>query len=395
MSLDQSFPRELLNQPSSARLAYFRALTIGHPLLLQVYDDLRLAIRDSAPGSIILVQGPAGVGKTTLLQRVEKDLTEQLLPELAQDVERLPVVRIDAIAPESGNFNWKDYFRRLLIALHEPESLIDRKVIPNQSGATSQSSALRLISHESAVSSRLRHAVEQTLRRRRPLAVLVDDAQHLAIMGSGRKLLDQINTIKSIANLSRITHVLTGTYELMMLRHLNGQLSRRSVDIEFNRYLSDDQDHREAFINCLWTFQQHLPLPQTPELVKQWDYFYERSIGCVGVLKDWLTGALALTLENGEQTLTSRDLERRALSVTQCARMLAEAVDGERKLTESTDAKQELRKNLGLTVEMKSRQLSSNDPGLDAAVSQVAAKAKRRRIGQRNPARDEIGTKRG
>jgi hypothetical protein len=47
---DQSFPQELLYQPSSARLAYFRALTIGHPLLLQVYDDLRLAIRDSAPG---------------------------------------------------------------------------------------------------------------------------------------------------------------------------------------------------------------------------------------------------------------------------------------------------------------------------------------------------------
>lgn len=394
MSLDQSFPKELLHQPSSTRLAYFRALTIGHPLLLQVYDDLRLAIRDSAPGSIIMVQGPAGVGKTTLLQRVEKDLKERLAPELAQDVERLPVVRIDAIAPESGSFNWKDYFRRLLIALEEPGSLIDRKVIPNQSGVTSQSGALRLISRENAVSSRLRHAVEQTLRRRRPLAVLVDDAQHLAIMGSGRKLLDQINTIKSIANLSQITHVLTGTYELMMLRHLNGQLSRRSVDIEFNRYLSDNPEHREAFINCLWTFQQHLPLPKTPELVDQWDYFYERSIGCVGVLKDWLTGALALALENGEQTLTIRDLERRALSVTQCARMLSEAVDGERKLTESRDAKHELRKNLGLTVEMKAQQLSSHDSSIDGTVPQAASKAKRRRIGQRNPARDEIGAKR-
>lgn len=305
MSLDQSFPRELLNQPSSARLAYFRALTIGHPLLLQVYDDLRLAIRDSAPGSIIIVQGPAGVGKTTLLQRVEKDLTERLMPEMAQDVERLPVVRIDAIAPESGSFNWKDYFRRLLIALHEPESLIDRKVIPNQSGAASQSGILELIPYESAVSSRLRYAVEQTLRRRRPLAVLVDDAQHMAIRGSGRKLLDQINTIKSIANVSRITHVLTGTYELMMPRHL----------------------------------------------------------------------------------------KRRALSVTQCARMLAEAVDGERKLTESPDAKQQLRKNLGLKVEMKARQLS-NDTSLDVAAPEVVAKTKRRRAGQRNPARDEIGAKR-
>jgi hypothetical protein len=394
MSPNQSFPPELLSQPSNARLAYFRALTIGHPLLLQVYDDLRLAIRDSAPGSIIMVQGPAGVGKTTLLQRVEKDLGEQLLPELTQDVERLPVIRIEAIAPESGNFNWKDYFRRLLIALEEPESLIDRKVIPNQAGTTPRSGNLKLISHETVVSSRLRHAVEQTLRQRRPLAVLVDDAQHLAIMGSGRKLLDQINIIKSIANLSRTTHVLTGTYELTMLRHLNGQLSRRSVDIEFGRYLSDNREHREEFINCLWTFQQHLPLARTPELVKEWDYFYERSIGCVGVLKDWLTGALALALENGGETLTAHDLERRALSVTQCARMLAEAVDGERKLTESSDAKQELRRNLGLEVEMKARPLSGNSADIDDTAPQIAAKAKQRRTGQRKPVRDEIGAKR-
>jgi hypothetical protein len=325
---------------------------------------------------------------------VEKDLGEHLAPELAHDVERLPVVRIDAIAPESGSFNWKDYFRRLLISREEPESLIDRKVLPHRSETASLSSNPKSIYYESTIGPRLRHAVEQTLRRRRPAAVLIDDAQHLAITGSGRKLLDQINIIKSIANLSRITHVLTGTYELMMLRHLNGQLSRRSVDIEFSRYLSDNREHREAFINCLWTFQQHLPLPKTPELVDQWDYFYERSIGSIGVLKDWLVGALALALENGGQTLTTRDLERRALSVTQCARMLAEAVDGERKLTESADAKEELRKNLGLTVEMKSRPLSNTSSSLDATAPQGAAKAKRRRIGQRHPARDEIGAKR-
>lgn len=95
-----------------------------------------------------------------------------------------------------------------------------------------------------------------------------------------------------------------------------------------------------------------------------------------------------------DEIITLRDLERRALSVAQCARMLSEAVDGERKLTQSTDAKQELRKNLGLTVEMKSRPHSSNDTSLDATASQAAAKSKRRRIGQRNPSRDEIGAKR-
>jgi len=49
---------------------------------------------------------------------------------------------------------------------------------------------------------------------------------------------------------------------------------------------------------------------------------------------------------------------------------------------------------LARIVEVKSRPLSSKDPGPDATASQAAAKAKRRRIGQRNPARDEIGAKR-
>lgn len=385
MSPDQSFPTVLLNQPSSARLAYFRSLTIGHPSLIQVYDELRCAVRDSMPGSIILVQGPAGVGKTTLLQRVEKDFREQSLSELAEDVERVPVVRIEAVAPESGNFNWKDYFRRLLIALEEPESLIDRKVIPNQP-ELKQSGNLKLASNLQIVSAKLRHAVEQTLRQRRPSAVLVDDAQHLAIMRSGRKLLDQINIIKSIANLTRTTHVLVGTYELMTLRHLNGQLSRRSVDIEFARYLSDNPEHRQAFINCLWTFQQHLPLAETPDLVKDWDYFYERSIGCIGVLKDWLTRALAVELELGGKTLTIRDIQRRALSVTQCARMLAEAVDGERQLADTADARQELRNNLGLEVVAKIIPLAEQVTAADNTTQQ-------HRQRRRAPVRDEVGVK--
>jgi transcriptional regulator with XRE-family HTH domain len=132
VSFDRSFPRELLNQPPGVRLDYFRTLTIGHPLLLRAYDDVRRTIRDSEPGSIILVQGPAGVGKTTLLQRIEKDFREQLMPELIKDAGRLPVVRIEAIAADSGNFGQRDYLMRLMNALGEPESLINRKFIPDQ-----------------------------------------------------------------------------------------------------------------------------------------------------------------------------------------------------------------------------------------------------------------------
>jgi energy-coupling factor transporter ATP-binding protein EcfA2 len=288
------------------RLDYFRKLTISHPLLLRAYEDVRCAIRDCEPGSVILVQGPAGVGKTTLLCRFEKDFREQSLPDLTNDVGRLPVVRINAIAPDRSKFDWKDYFRRLLVALGEPESLINRKIIQNQSEISIVPTSIVV----------LRHAIDQALSYRGTLAVLVDDIQH---MGSGYKLHDQISILKSIASLTQTTHVLTSTYDQM-----NGQKSHQAVKIEFNRYSIENRENREAFISCLQTFERHLPLAKTPDLVKEWDYFYERCIGCIGVLKDWLTRVLVKALDNGGRTLTIEEIQRQALSVAQCTQMLAD-----------------------------------------------------------------------
>ena len=87
-----------------------------------------------------------------------------------------------------------------------------------------------------AAGSEYHHAVERALRFRRPVAVLIDEAQHLARMGSGRRLSDQLDVIKSIANCTGTVHVLLGTYELLAFRNLSAQLSRRSIDIHFPRY---------------------------------------------------------------------------------------------------------------------------------------------------------------
>jgi hypothetical protein len=37
-------------------------------------------------------------------------LKEAFLPEAKEDVGRIPVVAVEAVAPDSGNFNWKDYY---------------------------------------------------------------------------------------------------------------------------------------------------------------------------------------------------------------------------------------------------------------------------------------------
>jgi hypothetical protein len=69
-----------------------------------------------------------------------------------------------------------------------------------------------------------------------------------------------------------------------------------------------------------------------PALMQHWFYFYERSIGCIGVLKDWLIRAVAAAIRDGSDTLTQERLEEHALSLSQCERMALDAIEGEQKL---------------------------------------------------------------
>src|SRR5271157_855157 len=322
------FPAALLSAPWPARLKHFQEFTVAHPRLVDAKDRLLAAIRQCAPNSVILVLGPTGVGKTTLRTRVEQLLTAESLADLQADPARLPVVSVEAVAPPSGNFNWRDHFRRMLCEMNEP--LIDQK--RKMEGCDADVHFMPAIK---AHGEQYHYAVEQALRYRRPRAVLVDEAQHLAKMASGRRLLDQLDVIKSIANRTGTVHVLFGTYDLLAFRNLSGQLSRRSVDVHFCRYRAGNAEDRRTFLNILGSFERQMPLPEAPELAANWEFLYERSIGCVGVLKEWLVRALALALSRDAAKLTLRDLAAQALTVSQCEKMLAEVTEGEARLTES------------------------------------------------------------
>jgi energy-coupling factor transporter ATP-binding protein EcfA2 len=379
------FPRELLSQPWPARLEYFRAYTMAHPRLVAAREALLGAIHGRAPNSLILVLGPTGVGKTTLRAKVEQMLTMEMLPELQATPGRLPVVSVECIAPESGSFSWRDHFVRLLLQMNEP--LIDRK-LNSKSTARTDDRAMNCLPNPRTAGADYHHAAEQALRFRRPVAVLLDEAQHLARISSGRRLSEQLDVIKSIANRTETVHVLFGTYELLAFRNLSAQLSRRSIYIHFPRYRADDHKDREMFMTVLRSFEQQRPVSQPPDLVHGWEYLYERSIGCVGVLKEWLVRALTGVSRRNASVLTMRDLQAHALSVSQCEKMLSETLEGEVGLQEDVEQSNRLRTRLGLSLhEGHPEKLKS--PVVTIGIP--SSKKQRWRPGQRLPTRDVIG----
>lgn len=380
---ETAFPRSLLEQPPEVRMAYFRSFTMAHPRLKEADAALKQAIQDPAGWSLIFVYGPTGVGKTTLRLRVERHIKQSLLPSLRDDLERVPVVSIEAAA-DGAQFSWKDYYRRALLALEEP--LIDRKISYRVRGVFRDSSG-RLTLDPRAVGLEIRYALENALTHRRPAAFFIDEAQHLAKIKSGRKLQDQLDSIKSLANLTNTVHVLVGTYELLPFRNLSAQLSRRSIDIHFPRYHIDRREDHADFQSVLFTFQRHLPLPGECDLLKHSDYCYERSVGCVGVLKDWLMRALARALADGSSVITRKILEQTAWSASQSERMAKEALEGEADLVDSEEPRSRLRKLLHLDAPLPIH----SEPVIPPRELLPTASHRGGRVGQRRPLRDDVG----
>jgi len=387
----ESFPRELLARPPEVRMAYFAAKVVAHPHLTAAHQAVRDALRQPSGASLILVHGPTGVGKTTLRLRLEQQLLAEALPDMQHDPDRVPVLAVEAVAPESGQFNWKDYYVRALAALNEP--LLEHKVTVTtpENPAPEGPVPLRPFIKRSASAAEFRWVLEECLRRRRVAVCLVDEAQHLKRVTSGRRLLDQMDTLKSLAALTGTVHVLVGTYELLGMTNLSAQLSRRSVEIHFGRYRAESAEDCLAFKSVVLTFQRHLPLAEEPDLVGCWEALYEGSLGCVGVLKSWLNRSLAYALAHDAVILTRRHLERQAASTRTLINLAREIAEGEAAFREDPRVREELRMLLGLAASPAGKSKSDANGTVARSAASTAPRRPTGRVVQRRPTRDPVG----
>src|SRR5260370_10787258 len=263
----ESFPPELLVQPVEARLEYFeQRCLISHPHLQEALETIIQAICPPGEGASVRRPGTM-VPEERLLARC-KEL-------LASDPSFIPFASILVTGPGTNRFDWAEYYRAVLRALHDP--FVDGKTA-------------RIRARE------LREAMETALIQRKPLAIIADEAHHLAEAARGSRLQIQLHHLKHFENASGVSHILVGTYEMRPFRKANAQLACRSIDVHFPRYDAANEGDAQIFRSVLWALQRQLPVLEEPHLVEQWEFLYARSIGCIGLLKMHLNLALNLAL---------------------------------------------------------------------------------------------------
>jgi AAA domain len=365
MTESSCFPPSLLEQPPAAKLHYFKGVTVPHHHLQSALNQLLLHLQEPADISVLFIVGPTGVGKTTLRLRAEKVLAEEYLSTLLDNPGQIAVAAMEVVASEQSKFSHRDYYIRALEAIGE--------ILANYKSSYGIHTTPDPI-HTSKSSAALRRALENVLRCRQVKTFMIDEAQHLLMTAGAHQMLQQMNWIKSIANITNTTHALFGTYDLLNCCRLSGQLSRRSDDVHIPRYRGDIQADVTEFVRVVQTFQRHLPLEQEPQLEQWYEYLLEYSIGCVGILNTWLIRAFRNALVEDAKTLTLKHLQQTAYSAPRRQQLQEEAEAGERRLQESKSS---------IVI---STVLPTDQP-------RPARQSRQGRVGKRHPKRDPVGVK--
>jgi energy-coupling factor transporter ATP-binding protein EcfA2 len=311
MTSEHSFPLELLNASASEKLDYFKTkVVVPHRNLKEISNKLLKNILDPDDALVYLVFGVTGVGKTTLRKRLQKVLMETLLDDLISNPGKIAVAGIEVPAPEGGKFSHLGYYERVLEALNEV--LIQYKVDYKISNTKNDSFEPK--SSRSRNARTLRRAMEKVFRHRELEAFMVDEGQHLFATAGAQQMLEQMNWIKSIANLTETVHVLFGTYELLNCATLTGQVGRRSEDFHFAPYEKENKADYAEFKKVALTFAQHLPVVKFPDFENHIDYFIDYSIVSIGIFHGWLYRSLRDCIHSDCQALTDKHLKQAELA---------------------------------------------------------------------------------
>lgn len=168
---------------------------------------------------------------------------------------------------------------------------------------------------------------------------------------------------------------------------------------QFCRYHLESRDDAVEFTSALKVLLEQVPLQvNIPEMLTHWKWFGEWSIGCIGILSDWVVETASTLCRAGETTLTLEALAKHALKPAQRLKLETEARTGEFKIEEAKkESERELQRLLGKpsTVPMSALPHSTPSTGVTASplpVQSSHTSSRIERASYRDPVSEQVVT---
>ncbi len=315
----------MLLSSNDEKLAYFWRVRVKHPRVASILDDLGTMVLPGSGTDIALVIGPTGAGKTTLGTSLLERIIKAHHAEMLEDLSFIPAVMISAPSSGEKKFAWRIFYIKLGKALIDP--LIDKK---QEFRLSDGRLSVKQVTGGSTVAG-LRMAVEDALRYRNTLLVIIDEAVHLIRNARGDALAAHMDALKALTVLEgvNLTLALIGSYDLYQLMGLSGQVARRTAIVHFQRYRPGIPEDEKAFTKSIAKLQAFYPIKGVPDLTPWSGELIQSCIGCVGTMKETMQRALAFALLQNNGKWSDACLAKALLTEGQVTSILEETLKGE------------------------------------------------------------------
>lgn len=315
--------------PQSSSPPQFR---LKHPRIEGLRTEINSLIYPGSQSNILLVIGPTGAGKSTLMERIVDDSYKRYQVQMETDPNLVPAIYVQAPASGEGDFSWRLLYERILQQLEGSDLGISKQAFGiNQLTGL----AVRPRRQGRSTLAGLRTAVERSLRQRETKILVIDEAVHIirSCRKNNAQMQIQLDTLKSLANECGTQLVLVGSYDLYDLVSLSAQISRRTHVLHFERYREDRPEDVHDFQKCLRSFEKNLPLLWDQKLVPHLDALMQNCVGCIGTLSTILNRSARRAEAAGAWQLSA--LEGALLTEAQVEQILTEIVLGEQAINPS------------------------------------------------------------
>lgn len=385
MNSDNIHKQDLSETEIKALVDAFNAVSIKHTRQETAKRSVEFARDYCESVAIIVLAGPTGVGKTRMLGKLAKDQLLASSQQMQNDPLFIPVIATTAIAHGHRKFDFKRCYLDCFAALGDPFAGKRTRTKEDKDRARKE----RFTSSGETISAALlRMDLEIELDRRGTKTWILDEADHILTGGASGLPGDQFDALKSFAQITGITMILSGTGKLPTYLAASGQLSRRTKVIVLSHYLWDD-DEVSQYSSALNALMERLPIDGFPEVATNAEEFFVGGVGCVGVAKDWISRAFAQMLIEQVRILTLEHFRATRLSTVQLKTMALELDEAEH-WVKSVKGDTELKVLLGV-------QKPPNVPSCagPAHVKPPTSGQRKSKPGTRNAVRDPVGVLRG
>lgn len=347
---------------------------IHHAEWERAHDEIMESLGDPAGAPIILALGAPGFGKTELTRVVEAEIAAAQLATMEADPNHVPVVRIEAFAPDAGrSFGWREGFLSILDRLGESDvslrsgDALDRAALIDRRGRSQRTRS----------NPQLQLDVIDGLRFHTTIALIIDEIEHIAYHQDVARFGASADILKTIANETGVRLVTAGSYEGMGFRSVSGQLLRRMRNVHLRRY--------RAGVPAEFAEYSRVALAMLELIGYEGDgaalvpTLYRQSLGAIGTTADLLMQAEHAWRTFGDSLI--HGIGRHSRDEDALASVAADLIKAEGILDAGPLARTRLDELLGLT--------GATTPAVRAG--KVKTSPKRRRPGRRNPSRDLVG----